>query len=116
MAFADLLKNGAARLHAVADEDAHYQRDGGLCVKTKVLFRPITVNDLVSEHVMADDSICEILEANFNSFMFTKPRRGDVVIRNLYTDNEQWEVIEYRHNRMAGNYVVFVRNNIRLIP
>jgi len=118
MTLADQIAYDNAVVFSSADfgEAAHYRRDDGPQIATRVTFRPLTVNDLVSEHVIADDSICEIVESDFDDFLFTVPQRGDVVIRNLWTANEEWEVVEIRHNVMAGLYTLVVRKNARLIP
>lgn len=62
---------------------AFYSR-AGFEVEVSAIFRSLTSDDLVSEHVMADTVVCLIRESELAEYPFDcQPLLGDIVTREL---------------------------------
>lgn len=75
------------------------------------IFRGLTPDDMVSEHVMADAVICQIREAELQA----DPVRGDTIIRTLLLATQNLEVVD-RFRTESGVWRLTCQQNIRVMP
>lgn len=63
-------------------ETVTYERDG-ISAGLAAVFREVTMDDMVSEHVTADAVICFVREVDLHDFFDREPERGDTITRSL---------------------------------
>ncbi|MBU2538085.1 MAG: hypothetical protein KKH22_06575 [Proteobacteria bacterium] len=121
-AFQDQMAKDLAAIHGEQGEPVIYSR-GADSVVVPAVFRGLTVDDLVSEHVMADAVVCEILEAEIHAAPFNRqPLRGDVIARTLPAGADgsprvqSLEVASQPVRDESGVWRLTCQQNIRVTP
>jgi hypothetical protein len=122
MSFADDLAAAMDDLFEMAGEPATYGR-GTDTVPVTAIFRSLTADDLVSEHVMADAVICYVRESELYESPFNRqPLLGDTISRELPEgfDNiprvQTFEVSAPPVRDRAGRWKLTLQANIRIVP
>lgn len=109
-AFQDQMAKDLAAIHG---------EQGGLVTYTSAtetyqltaIFRSLTPEDMVSEHVRADAVVCEIQEAELHG----EPQRKDVIARTLPFGSQSLEVVD-RFRDESGVWRLTCHDNIRVVP
>ena len=121
-AFQDQMAKDLTALHGEQGESVTYSR-GSSSVPVSAIFRGLTVDDLVGEHVMADAVVCQILEADIHIAPFNRqPLRGDIITRPLPPGSdglprEQSLAVSSQPVRdESGNWRLTCQQNIRVVP
>lgn len=75
------------------------------------IFRGLTPDDMVSEHVRADAVVCDIQEADLHA----EPQRQDVIARTMPFGSQSLEVVD-RFRDESGVWRLTCQDNIRVVP
>lgn len=75
------------------------------------IFRGLTPDDMVSEHVRADAVVCEIREAELRG----EPQRQDKIARTLPFGSQSLEVVD-RFRDESGVWRLTCQDNIGVVP
>ncbi len=111
MAFASDLKEAADDLFDLAGEAVSYAASGSASYPVSAIFRGLTPDDLVSEHVMADAVICKIRESDLSA----APARGNIITRPLAIGEQTLEVVDRKRDE-SGIWTLTCQQNIRVVP
>lgn len=121
-AFQDQMAKDLAAIHGEQGESVTYSR-GADSVVVAAVFRGLTVDDVVSEHVMADSVVCQILEAEIHAAPFNRqPLRGDIITRTLPAGADglprvqTLEIASQPVRDESGNWRLICQQNIRVTP
>ncbi len=122
MGFADDLQQTVDDLFAVAGEPATYAR-GAVSIPVTAIFRPLTEDDPVSGHVLADSLIAYVRETEIHAQPFNRqPLQGDTVTRDLPSGEsggprvQTFEVAALPTRDRTGRWKLTLQANVRLVP
>lgn len=111
MSFSDDLKEAADDLFDLAGEAISYITSDGTTTPATGIFRGLTPDDVVSEHVRADAVVCLIREGEISA----APVRGATITRELPVGMQNLEVVD-RFRTESGVWKLTCQQNIRVVP
>lgn len=109
-AFREQMAKDLAAIHGDQGEQVTYTSATETYPLTAI-FRGLTPDDMVSEHVRADAVVCEIQEAELHG----EPQRQDVIERTLPFGSKSLEVVD-RFRDESGVWRLTCQDNIRVVP
>lgn len=110
MGFREDLTEAADDLFDLAGKSAVYTAPTWSATPTAI-FRGLTPDDVVSEHVRADCVVCEIRESELQA----EPERLDTIARTLPMGTQLLEVVD-RKRHESGVWLLYCQQNIRVVP
>lgn len=110
MGFQEDIREAADDLFGLAGEAVSYVSSTATTPATGI-FRGLTPDDMVSEHVMADAVICQLREWELPAV----PLRGDTITRELPMGTQTLEVVD-RFRDESGVWKLTCQQNIRVVP
>lgn len=120
--FQEQMAKDLAAIYGAQGEVVTYSR-GADSVSVSAIFRGLTVDDMVSEHVMADAVVCQLLEAEIHAAPFNRqPLRGDIINRSLPSGADglpRVQILEVASPPVrdeSGNWRLICQQNIRVTP
>lgn len=109
-AFRDQMAKDLAAIHGDQGEQVVYTSATETYSLTAI-FRGLTPDDMVSEHVRADAVVCEIQEAELHA----EPQRHDSIARTLPFGSQVLVVVD-RFRDESGVWRLTCQDNIRVVP
>jgi len=120
MGFIDDIKDAADQMFDLAGETVTYTTCNDE-LQVTAIFRGLTPDDIMSEHLMADVIICQLREWQLRELLLeADPQRGDTITRDLSLVTEQvleqvLEVVDRRRDP-SGIWELTCQQRIRVTP